>query len=432
MGITIQYRGTIDDLTRVEAFEDRILDIVFALGGRGRIWRSFVDRNPARVVRGLIVDLTPGQDSCSLMISPEGHLTGLADIEDAEQGRISAPLWCFVKTQFGSVEGHAALVAILRALKSEFISNLEVQDESGYWDHRDPVALAEAMRRNMEAVLVLREALRGSGMSEEAMEDPAILAARIERIAILVQQKLASEQESVDRGQDSHAIENPEWSEPTFEQEVSAAQKYYERNLRRGERMSRRINELIAEGLSASLAFQRAMEEEGLPIETAEEEDATLVEEGLPDSESWEAEAAVDAAEAWAAEDPEESDCDEGLVQAAKALLLEVMRQAPTEYGPSHASVVQVTQQGLMDVIGGLVQATCGREDDPPSRASDIVQLKRASRGIAYANGGFFLMKSERLIDAPTAEAWHASLAEIRRGIEGLLAERWGVGGKTP
>jgi hypothetical protein len=34
MGITIHYRGTIDDLNRVAELEDRVTDLVFALGGR--------------------------------------------------------------------------------------------------------------------------------------------------------------------------------------------------------------------------------------------------------------------------------------------------------------------------------------------------------------------------------------------------------------
>src|SRR5205823_206009 len=38
-----------------------------------------------------------------------------------------------IKTQFGPVEGHVALVEMLAALKREFLPDLEVSDEGGYW-----------------------------------------------------------------------------------------------------------------------------------------------------------------------------------------------------------------------------------------------------------------------------------------------------------
>lgn len=65
--------------------EDRLLDLIFSLGGRATIWRSFAERDSLRVVRGLLVQWEPGQDSFSLLISPEGHLTPLFQIKEAEE-----------------------------------------------------------------------------------------------------------------------------------------------------------------------------------------------------------------------------------------------------------------------------------------------------------------------------------------------------------
>src|SRR5262245_7529036 len=98
MGITIHYRGKLDDLNRIEDFEDRVIDLVLDLGGDARIWRSNSREYPDRVVRGLMVDLFPGQETTSLLISPEGRLINLLSIEAAEQCDLDQ--WCFVKTQF--------------------------------------------------------------------------------------------------------------------------------------------------------------------------------------------------------------------------------------------------------------------------------------------------------------------------------------------
>src|SRR5258708_7125197 len=110
MGVSIAYRGRLRDPERIEDFEDRVLDLALELGGMDQIWRSHHDDKPERMVRGIILNLAPGHEATSLLVSPEGWLVGLADIEDAERGVHSEPPWCFVKTQFGSLESHVALV----------------------------------------------------------------------------------------------------------------------------------------------------------------------------------------------------------------------------------------------------------------------------------------------------------------------------------
>src|SRR5262249_19907537 len=133
MGITVAYRGRLADLTRVEDFEDRLVDLALDVGGLARVWRSYADDDRLRVVRGVILNLAPGQEPASMLLSPEGWLIGLVDIEDAENGRLAEPPWCFTKTQFGTLEGHVALVEMLAALRREFLPDLEVSDEGGYY-----------------------------------------------------------------------------------------------------------------------------------------------------------------------------------------------------------------------------------------------------------------------------------------------------------
>ncbi|HEV3004878.1 MAG TPA: hypothetical protein VGX78_10475, partial [Pirellulales bacterium] len=112
MGVSIAYRGRLADLTRIEDFEDRLLDLALDIGGLARIWRSHSDSDPERMVRGVILDLVPGQESTTMLVSPEGWLIGLTDIEDAEDGKLMEPPWCITKTQFGSIEGHVMLVEL--------------------------------------------------------------------------------------------------------------------------------------------------------------------------------------------------------------------------------------------------------------------------------------------------------------------------------
>ena len=146
MGITIHYRGTVADLNRVEDMEDRLVDLALDFGGQARIWRSHSREQPDRVVRGVILSLSPGHESLSLLVSPEGWLVGLHEIEDAEEGRLTEQPWCFCKTQFGPVEAHVAVVEVLTALKAEFLPDLEVLDEGDYWETRDLPRLKREVR----------------------------------------------------------------------------------------------------------------------------------------------------------------------------------------------------------------------------------------------------------------------------------------------
>jgi hypothetical protein len=185
MGITVAYRGRLADPTRVEDFEHRLLDFALEVGGMGQVWRSHAD-DSERMVRGVILNLAPGQEPASLLLSPEGWLIGLVDIEDAESGRLTEPPWCFTKTQFGPLEAHVALVEMLAALRREFLPDLEVSEEGGYWQTRDLAELTRRRSRVKGAIDGLAEGLRRHGLSPEAAEDPDILLRRIERIAAQV------------------------------------------------------------------------------------------------------------------------------------------------------------------------------------------------------------------------------------------------------
>ena len=67
-GNHIHYRGKITDVDRVEAFEDRVVDMALEIGAAVRIWRSAAENDATRVVRGLILHVSPGQETTSLLI----------------------------------------------------------------------------------------------------------------------------------------------------------------------------------------------------------------------------------------------------------------------------------------------------------------------------------------------------------------------------
>jgi hypothetical protein len=263
MGITIAYRGRLADLTRIEDFEDRLVDFALEVGGLAQIWRSAAADDPQRMVRGVILNLAPGQESASLLVSPEGWLIGLVDIKDAERGRLTEPPWCFIKTQFGPVEGHVALVEMFAALQREFLTDLEISDEGGYWETRN---LAELSRKRLflkEAIDALAKGLERHGLSREAAEDPDILVKRIERIAAQVHRILQ-------RPAEHPPVTFPDDEATGVEQDPEATEALwddlYKHNRRQQERMQRALEERRSAGEDDEEAFEKALEELGLDV----------------------------------------------------------------------------------------------------------------------------------------------------------------------
>ncbi|WP_442509757.1 hypothetical protein SH528x_001349 [Novipirellula sp. SH528] len=395
MGVTIHYRGTVDDLSCVEQLEDRVIDLVFSLGGRATLWRSYADHDHTRVVRGLLVDMAPGQETFSLLISPEGHLTPLFQIEEAEQSPFDEPPYCSVKTQFGSLQGHVAIVHLLDALEQGYCSNLHVSDESEYYETRDFNQLKHKNEFLAGAIQSMADGLREHGLSKEAAEDPSIVASRIERVATLVQQKMLAKGKSASRTglsmDDSTEEESKsgdiDYGEMSLEEEVETMDQLRRHNDLRSERMARRIAEATAEGLSYEEAFELAMDDEGFGVtaDSEAEEFSDSVETNEPWQESLAPNPFDEAAETSSRE-------KHSAVLQAQQLLHDVM-DLQTE-----SNFREIASRAAMDIVGGLVQATSDRAHDRMGRALTITQLKRALAGHAFTRGAVFGLRSEDAI----------------------------------
>ena len=397
MSITIAYRGQLADLARIEDFEDRLVDCALEMGAQAQIWRSWPEDNPERMIRGVILGLAPGQESTSLLVSPEGWLIGLTEIEDAEEGRLEEPPWCFTKTQFGSVEGHVALVEMLAALQGEFLPDLEVSDDGGYWEMRD---LAELVRRRsvtMEAIDGLTEGLRRHGLSREAAEDPSILLRHIERVAEQVHQILRRPAEhppvEFEDDDDFGSAADPDATEKLWD-ELS------KQNRRQQERMQRALDERRSRGLNDETAFRDALEDvvPDFPSDETERFDEPWRDDEHPPF----AESLADEGPGFgeADDDSFEAEAEERHPLLQEAMdLLEHLHSLFRDQGPRLAPALGTLYQGAGDVMGGLAQALSHRDHDPEEYGLRVVQLKRALRGAAFARGALYPLRSTMSAD---------------------------------
>lgn len=424
MGVTIHYSGRFADLARIEEFEDRVLDLALAIGAEAQVWRSWPQDDPNRVVRGLIMNVAPGQDSLSLLIAPEGWLVPLYEIEAAEKGTYSQPPYCFVKTQFGSAEGHVAIVELLTFLKQEFFPGLQVSDEGSYWEERDWQKLIGKLAQLQALIGGLADGLRASPLSPEAAEDPAIVATRIERIARQVHKVLARPPEhppaSFDADTAGSELDETRWDALFREQR------------RKQERVHRAIEEQLRMGSDPAAAFEEALRQEGLidlPGDSDGEESpsASGAIDAGPDSEAWRA----SVSQEWGASDELLDEAPplpahrtrHPLQQIASDLSLRVfeLSGAIGDRGTSHTGILV---QGVGEICGGLAQALMPRVTRflDIHRGWALVQLKRALRGAAFAQGALFSLLEAKLISPEQGDEMRRELEQLEDGIRQELS----------
>jgi hypothetical protein len=388
MGITIAYRGRLADLERVEDFEDRLLDFALEVGGLAQIWRSHADGDPGRMVRGVLLNLAPGQEPASLLLSPEGWLIGLADIADAERGRLPEPPWRFTKTQFGPLEAHVALVEMFAVLRGEFLADLEVSDEGGYWETRNLAELARRRSLVQGAIDGLTEGLQRHGLSREAAEDRDILLRRIERIAAQVQRILRrpAEHPPVVFADDEEAAGGPD-------PDATEAQwdELFKHNRRQQERLQRALEERLGRGEDTGEALDNALHDLGLeaPDEESRQEDEAWCDDEPEPFAGPDHKGSGDGGD-----DPFGAEDDERHPLLERAMdLLKCLHTVFRGVGPSFEPSLRTLFQGAGDAMGGLAQALSERVEGLDDYGLRVTQLKRALRGAAFSRGALYSLR---------------------------------------
>lgn len=390
MGITIHYRGRLADPARVESLEDLLIDLVLELGGAVDVWRSVSDDDPRRMVRGLLVNLEPGQETLSLLFSPEGWLTPLIDIEAAEQGKLDEAPWCFVKTQFGSPVGHAAVVEVLSVIRDRFIPDLEVHDETDYWLHRDPQQMAELMDRNARAIEAFASAIEETSLTDEARESPEIVAARVERIAHIVHAQLQAGVTPPDGSPvDDDAVDEDAVDDDAGEEigkPWPELENDWQKLIRESEARARRIERTVQERLLAGDDIEAALDAADLAQQPS---DVPPGAEGEPPEFIDPSDADFDEQEEWHDDstgfDSHRPERDP-LLERASQLYIALMQLVESSTLPQVGDLLRHAGE----LCGGLGQALPlppPYEFDPDERGLTATQLKRALRGAAFLRG---------------------------------------------
>ncbi len=200
MGVSIHYRGLLNDATQLPVLSDELADIADAMGWQStRLeddWRAAANArlvgssNGARIdghlgLKGIQITPGPEGESLSFFFDPEGALRSPMSMVLILEGTLKAEhAWMSIKTQFLSPEIHIWIIGLLKYLKKRYISDLEVSDEGMYWETGEIDRLRDRMDLIDAKIECISNELSVSRFGAVTGLTAAQIALRIERLLL--------------------------------------------------------------------------------------------------------------------------------------------------------------------------------------------------------------------------------------------------------
>ncbi len=199
MGVTLHYRGTLDDSRRLPVLCDELADVARAMGwSTARIDDDYNapldahlnhDSGGAHIegnvgLKGIVLTPDDGSESLWFCFDRDGQLRSLLGQVLILDGTLKPEeSWAFTKTQFSSPERHVWIVGLLRYVQKHYVSNLNVRDDGGYWDTGDLTELRRRMDLIHEKIGEMTAALSSPRFAALAGQSPEEIVAAIEKLA---------------------------------------------------------------------------------------------------------------------------------------------------------------------------------------------------------------------------------------------------------
>jgi len=194
MGVSIHYRGQLNDKALLPDLIDEIRDIANTLDWPTTIldddWTTPPNASMQNAgviegnlgLKGIGFAPHPKSESLSLFFDRDGSLRCPMSMLLILDGTIKPEdAWISVKTQFSNPDTHIWVIGLLKYLKKKYISSLEVSDEGGYWDTGDRKELERRMNFINEKIDSLSASLSSSSMGDLSNLSADEIAKRIEK-----------------------------------------------------------------------------------------------------------------------------------------------------------------------------------------------------------------------------------------------------------
>jgi len=200
VGISIHYRGRLNDLGQLTVLCEELTDIAAAMRWRSLSldddWGRPADARLRITPAGAQIDghlglkgieIKPGAnvESLSFFFDREGNLRSLMGMALILGGTLDPErAWISVKTQFGSPETHAWIIGLLKYLKKQYITDLQVSDDGEYWETGNLQILKEKMDLINEKLDLIERKLSSIDFGDVSGLSAEQTAAKIERFLL--------------------------------------------------------------------------------------------------------------------------------------------------------------------------------------------------------------------------------------------------------
>jgi len=166
MGITIHYKGRISNINLIDEFCDELIDIAETMNWKAS--ERIYDEDDK--IKGLSVTPHEKSESLSFFFNIEdGGLRNIMNVITKVPYNPEKPEWDFIKTQFAPPEVHVTVVKLLQYIKKKYMPDLEVVDESDYWETGDEDLLRKKLKFLGDKIDAFGEAL--SSISKEDLKE---------------------------------------------------------------------------------------------------------------------------------------------------------------------------------------------------------------------------------------------------------------------
>ncbi len=198
MGVSIHYRGRLDNAEQLPWLREKLMSIASTIGWQYRVldddWS--IPANAVLEHSGKTAEIKghlglkgiqlkpPGEsEALSFFFNSKGYLLSPMNVILIQEGALALDdVWISVKTQFLSAEMHVMIIGLLKYIKEHHLPNLEVKDEGEYWEKGDYKILEDKMRLIEGKIDYLSRELSSSHLGDMAGLSADEIATRIERL----------------------------------------------------------------------------------------------------------------------------------------------------------------------------------------------------------------------------------------------------------
>ena len=176
MGVSIHYRGRLDNSDQVYQLIEEIKDIAeinaWSYATLDQDWNKQPDARlesasgPGITIvgscglKGIHIQPDPKSEALWLYFNAEGVITTPFSVAlSAAEGYPMNENWVSTKTQFAGVDIHITFINLLKYIKKKYVPDLEVKDEGRYWESENREVLQKEFDRLTDVMKAFKSAL---------------------------------------------------------------------------------------------------------------------------------------------------------------------------------------------------------------------------------------------------------------------------------